>query len=100
MADYNGQTKKEYQKNFQRIKDIIDKTGGDREHAIRLAQKQANAITDEHKAINRSKAAVDLGHEWLADPFFERAYELGVVDKMEYREYKLKKLFEMQNEGN
>lgn len=98
--DYNGQSKKEYHKNYQRIDDIILKTNGDKEHAIRLAQKQANAITDEHKAINRSRAAISRGYDWLADPFFERAFELGVVDKMEYREYKLKKLFEIQNEGN
>lgn len=96
----NGQSKKEYLKNFQRIEDIISKSDGDREYAIRLAQKQCNAITDECKALNRSKAAMELGHDWLADPFFERAYELGSVDTMEYREYKLKKLLEIQNEGN
>ncbi len=96
--DHNGQTKKEFEKNFKRIEDIINKTNGDKDHALRLAKTQADRITDEYKAINRSKAAVRLGHEWLADPFFERAYELGSVGKMEYREYKLKKLLEMQND--
>lgn len=95
--EYNGQTKKEYEKNFTRIRDIITKADGDKEKALRLAKTQADRIEDEYKAINRSNAAVKLGHEWLADPFFERAYELGSVGKGEYREYKLKKLFEMQS---
>ena|ERR1035437_6056366 len=100
MADWenSGQTKKEYLKNFQRIEDILDKCAGDKEKGLRLAKTQADRITDEHKAINRSRAAIKLKQDWLADPFFERAYELGVVDKMEYREYKLKKLFEITNE--
>ncbi len=95
--DYNGQTKKEFEKNYKRIEDIIAKSAGDKEKALRLAKTQADRIEDEYKALNRSKAAVKLGHEWLADPFFERAYELGSVGKGEYREYKLKKLFEMQS---
>lgn len=95
----DGQSKAEYLKNFKRIEDIISKSEGDKEHALRLAKKQCNAITDECKALNRSKAAMKMGHDWLADPFFERAYELGSVDTMEYREYKLKKLLEIQNEG-
>lgn len=89
---YNGQTKAEYQKNFKRVRDIVDKTGKDTEHAIRLAQTQANRITDEHKAINRAMVAKEMGHEHIFEVFFQKAYELGVVSKQEYREYKLSKL--------
>lgn len=89
---YNGQTKTEYQKNFKRVADIIEKSAGDKDHAIRLSQKQANAITDEWKAINRAMAAKDMGHEHVFEVFFNRAYELGSVNKQEYREYKLSKL--------
>lgn len=89
---YKGQTKAEFQKNFKRVSDIIDKSAGDKDHATRLSQKQANAITDENKAINRAMAAKEMGHEHVFEVFFQRAYELGTVTKQEYREYKLSKL--------
>jgi hypothetical protein len=89
---YNGQTKAEYQKNFKRVADIIDKSDGDKDHAIRLAQKQANAITDEMKCVNRAMAAKDMGHEHVFEVFFQKAYELGSVSKQDYRQYKLEKL--------
>jgi len=92
MNTYNGQTKAEYLKNFKRVKDIVDKTAGDKDHAVRLAQTQANRITDEYKAINRALAAKDLNQEHIFEVFFQRAYELGSVGKQEYREYKLSKL--------
>lgn len=92
MNKYNGQTKSEYQKNYKRIKDIIDKSDGDTEKAISLAKQQATRITDENKALNRSSAAKDMGHEHVFEVFFQRAYELGSVDKQAYREYKLSKL--------
>ena len=89
---YNGQTKAEYQKNFTRVKDIINKSAGDEEKAKSLALTQANRITDEWKAINRAMAAKDMGHEHVFEVFFHRAYELGTVTKQDYREYKLSKL--------
>ena len=89
---YKGQSKSELLKNFSRIKDIISKSAGDKEKEIKLAETQANRITDESKAINRAMAAKELGHEHLFDIFFRRAYELGVVDKKDYREYQLSKL--------
>ncbi len=89
---YNGQTKAEYHKNYKRVSDIVEKSAGDKEHAIRLSQKQANAITDEYKAINRAMAAKDMNHEHIFEVFFQKAYELGSVNKQEYRDYKLSKL--------
>lgn len=89
---YNGQSKAEYQKNFKRVADIISKSAGDEDKATRLSQTQANAITDEWKAINRAMAAKDMGHEHVFEVFFQRAYELGSVNKQAYREYKLSKL--------
>jgi hypothetical protein len=89
---YNGQTKAEYTKNFTRVKDIMTKSDGDEEKAIRLARTQAIRITDEWKAINRAMAARDLKQEHIFDVFFFRAYELGTVSKQDYRDYQLEKL--------
>lgn len=91
-GQYNGQTKTEYHKNYKRVADIIEKSAGDIDQATRLSQKQANAITDEHKALNRAFATKDLKQEHIFEVFFQRAYELGSVNKQAYREYKLSKL--------
>lgn len=89
---WNGQTKSEFDKNFKRVSDIVTKSDGDNEKAIRLAKQQTAKITDEWKAINRAMAAKQAGHEYIFEVFFQRAYELGTVSKQEYREYKLEKL--------
>lgn len=89
---WNGQTKAEYAKNFKRVDDMLTKAPGDTDKQISLAQRQANAITDESKAINRAMAAKQMGHEHIFDVFFRRAYELGSVGKQEYRDYQLSKL--------
>jgi hypothetical protein len=89
---YNGQTKSEFEKNYKRVKDIIDKSAGDVDKMKTLAQTQANRITDEWKAINRAMSAKEMGYEEVFEVFFQRAYELGSVSKGEYREYKLEKL--------
>ncbi len=89
---WNGQTKAEYAKNFKRVDDMLTKAPGDTDKQISLAQRQANAITDEIKAINRAMAAKQMGHEHIFDVFFRRAYELGSVGKQEYRDYQLSKL--------
>ena len=98
---YNGQTKSEFDKNYKRVKDIFDKSGGDVDKAVSLSKTQANRITDEWKAINRAMSAKQtpyLGnkeyeiYESIFEVFFQRAYELGSVSKLEYREYKLEKL--------
>lgn len=88
---YNGQSKLEYEKNYSRIEDIINKTD-DIQKQITLAKTQAVKILDEYKAINRAFAAKEMGHEHLFEVFFRRAYELGSVGKQEYREYQLQKL--------
>jgi hypothetical protein len=88
---YNGQTKAEFDKNYERISDIIKKSN-DQSRQISLAKTQANRITDEWKCINRAMAAKEMGHEHIFDVFFRRAYELGSVGKQEYREYQLSKL--------
>jgi hypothetical protein len=89
---YNGQTKAEFDKNYQRVKDIVDKSAGDVDKAIALSQTQANRISDEFKALNRAMAAKSMKEEHIFEVFFQRAYELGSVSKQEYREYKLEKL--------
>ena len=89
---YNGQTKAEFDKNKVRVSDIWIKSNGDIDKAISLSKVQANRITDEWKALNRSFAAKEIGHEEIFEVFFQRAYELGSVSKQEYREYKLEKL--------
>ena len=89
---YNGQTKSEYLKNYKRVNDMLAKAPGDNEAQERLAQRQANAITDEMKALNRAFVAKELGQEHIFEIFFRRAYELGSVGKQEYRDYQLSKL--------
>jgi hypothetical protein len=99
QGKYNGQTKAEYTKNFTRVKDIIIKSDGDEDKAIRLARAQAVRITDEHKAINRAMVARQLErvenepiYESIFEVFFQRAYELGTVSKQDYRDYQLEKI--------
>lgn len=89
---YNGQTKSEFEKNKVRVSDIWTKSEGDVDKAISLAKTQANRISDEWKAINRAMSAKQMGYEEIFEVFFQRAYELGSVSKLEYREYKLEKL--------
>lgn len=89
---YNGQTKSEFEKNYKRVEDIVTKSDGDKDKAIRLSHQQALKITDEWKAINRAMVARELGQEEIFEVFFQRAYELGSVSKLEYRQYKLDKL--------
>lgn len=89
---YNGQTKSEYLKNYKRVNDMLTKAPGNPEQQTRLAKKQANVITDEHKAINRAMVAKELGQEHIFEVFFRKAYELGSVGKQEYRDYQLSKL--------
>jgi hypothetical protein len=89
---YNGQIKSEYLKNYKRVKDMLIKSPDDVDAQIKLAQKQANAITDEWKAINRAMVAKELGQGHIFEVFFRRAYELGSVNKQDYRDYQLSKL--------
>ena len=98
-GSYNGQSKAEFAKNFKRVKDIITKSDGDQDKAIRLARTQANLIKDEMKALNRANAAQQMErvedepiYESIFEVFFQRAYELGSVTKQDYRNYKLEKL--------
>ena len=89
---YNGQTKAEFEKNKVRVSDIWIKSEGDVDKAISLAKTQANRITDEWKALNRSLVAREMNQEEIFEVFFYRAYELGSVSKQDYRSYQLEKL--------
>jgi thiaminase len=73
---YNGQTKLEYLKNYKRVNDMLAKSPGDEESQCRLAQKQANAITDEMKALNRAMVAKELGQEHIFEVFSVRLMNL------------------------
>jgi len=90
----HGQSRSEYDKNYTRVRDIISKSDGDKEKQIALASKQAKLITDEYKAINRARAAKEIGNETIFEVFFRRAYELGSVPTQEYRDYVISKLLE------
>ncbi len=84
-----GQSKAEF------LKNLVKK---------QLAQRQANAITDEYKAINRALAAKEIGNDTIFEVFFRRAYALGSVTgvaggrveniQREYRDYVISKLLE------
>ena len=89
---WSGQSRAEFNKNFTRIRNIINECGGDKEKEISKAQQQANRITDEYKAINRAMAALEMGHEHLHEVFFTRAYKIGAVSLQDYRDYKLSQL--------
>ena len=89
---WSGQSEAEFNKNYKRVKDIVEKSSGDEEKAMRLATTQANRITDEDKALNRSEAAKEMGYDYIFEIFFKRAFELGKVSKQEYRDYKLSRL--------
>ena len=52
---WNGQTKAEFEKNYKRVKDIVDKSAGDEDKAVALSKTQATRITDEFKAINSTR---------------------------------------------
>jgi len=88
----NGQSPTELAKNFDRVRTIIEKAKGDEDKEISLARKQANAILNEYKAINRALAARELGKENIFEIFFKRAYELGSVSQVDYRSYVISKL--------
>lgn len=92
VMSINGQSKAEYQKNFKRVSDIVEKSAGDKDVAAYLAKQQAAKITDEIKCINRAMAAKEMNQEHIFEVFFVRAYELGSVSKQDYRNYKLEKL--------
>jgi len=89
---WNGQTKSEFDKNYKRVNDIVDKSNGDSHKMISLSRTQAGRIHDEFKALNRSFVAKEMGYIEIFEVFFQRAYELGSVTKQEYREYRLEKL--------
>ena len=89
---WNGQTKSEFDKNYKRVNDIVDKSNGDSDKMISLSRTQAGRIYDEFKALNRSFVAKEMGYIEIFEIFFQRAYELGSVSKQEYREYRLEKL--------
>ncbi len=89
---WNGQTKSEFDKNYKRVNDIVDKSNGDSDKMISLSRTQACRIHDEFKALNRSFVAKEMGYIEIFEIFFQRAYELGSVTKQEYREYRLEKL--------
>lgn len=89
---WNGQTKSEFDKNYKRVNDIVDKSNGDCDKMVSLSRTQAGRIHDEFKALNRSFVAKEMGYIEIFEIFFQRAYELGSVTKQEYREYRLEKL--------
>jgi len=89
---WSGQTKAEFQKNYKRVQDMLEKAPGDKEKQESLATTQAKLITDEKKALNRAMAAKELGQMHIYDIFFQRAYELGSVSTQDFREYQLEKL--------
>lgn len=89
---WSGQTKAEFEKNYKRVQDMLEKAPDDKEKQEVLANTQAKLIKDETKALNRAMAAKELCQMHIYDIFFRRAYELGSVSTQDYREYQLEKL--------
>ena len=63
-------------KDAQRIKDIVTKSGGDKTKEIRLAKAMADKITSKQKAIRRAEAAAEIGNIPVEKVFRERAAKL------------------------
>jgi len=89
---YSYMNSKEYDKNYMRVHDIMRKANGDIDKAIALAKTQASRISVDNKAISRFRVAEHEGFKEIAEVFMRRAFELGQVDTMTYREYQLKSL--------
>ena len=89
---YKQQSRAEFEKNYKRVTDIVERADGDVDKKISLSKTQANRITNEMKAINRAMAAKEAGETEIFDVFFFRAYELGVITKQDFRSYQLEKL--------
>lgn len=89
---YKGQSKVEFDKNYKRVADIVEKSNGDIEKQKSLSRTQANLIRNEAKSLNRAMCAKEMGHDEIFDVFFRRAFELGSVSKQDYRNYQLEQL--------
>jgi len=66
---WNGQSKAEFEKNYKRVKDIVDKSNGDCDKMVSLSRTQAGRIHDEWKALNRAMVAKEKGH--VGGKYFE-----------------------------
>jgi hypothetical protein len=64
--------KADFDKHFKRVKDIIEKSNGDMDKALRLTQLMADKIESSDKAYGRYLVAMELGHEKIADIFLEK----------------------------
>lgn len=90
--EFKKQTERELETNYERIKNIIEDSNGDKEKQIKAAKSQAKKITKPEKAYNRGYAAKELGYEHIFEVYYERAFELNAVDTAEIREYNIKKI--------
>ena len=105
-----NQTVAEYNKNYKRIKDLVQKctVNGqlDIDKAVKKATSDSKRIEAEWKAINRGKIAIELGYEEVGECFLQRAHEISdknntVDGKKVFREYKLEALMRIfDSEGN
>lgn len=86
------QTRKEFVKNEKRIKDLVDKCGGDKAKEIALSKNMANKIETPEKAYNRGHVARELGFEHIFEVFYNRAFELGSVTLAEHRDHEIEKI--------
>lgn len=80
-------------KDTQRIQDIVQKSGGDKNKMMQLAQRMANTISNLDKAVARARAAEEDNYHDLAKVFFDRADTLMNETAEETAE--LDRLFEM-----
>lgn len=71
-------------KDVQRIKDLFPRSKGDDDKLLKLASTMAKVITSAEKAQARGDAAVEIlgpNNNALAQIFFDRAKELGYLEK-------------------
>lgn len=76
-------------KDTNRIEGIINKADGNREKEEQLAKTMASKIKDGRKALQRGKAAEDLNYHNIAQIFFDRAKEIGIIENKTSRNYNI-----------
>lgn len=67
-------------KDTTRIEGIINKANGNKEKQEQLARSMASKIKDGRKALQRGRAAEDENYHDIAQIFFDRAKEIGIVE--------------------
>lgn len=90
--NFKPQSRKDFNKNEVRIRDLVAKCDGDKAKEVAKAKTMAESIDKPEKAYNRGLVARELGYEHIFSVFYDRAFALGSVTKAEHREHLIDKI--------